>query len=210
MAIAAGDTIRLSVWCQCQSQASVNVLYYLATAVAGTPLPEDVVADYWAARFMSPMASVLSEEAAYRGVVMVIEDVAHQPRGPYFSASPMDGAITGELLPKQTCGIITKRTGFPGARNRGRMYLPFPGEASNEADSRPSLAYQVAAQDIGLLLSVPSVQNDLIIGGEVTWVPQIKGFVPLGAVEVTDYAVRPRWGTQRRRGDYGRANVSPV
>lgn len=38
--------------------------------------------------------------------------------------TPVPGALTSNRLPVQTCLVASLRSGLPGRRNRGRMYLP--------------------------------------------------------------------------------------
>jgi hypothetical protein len=111
-------------------------------------------------------------------------------------------------LPGQVSGMLTKRTGFPGRSGRGRIYIPFPSDAFVEPTNNvPTAAYVGKLQQIA---NFYAADFSFVAGGtSYTFQPVLfrkktKTVTPLTAVQT-----RPRWATQRRRGNYGRVNVPP-
>ncbi|MCJ7620358.1 MAG: hypothetical protein MUP64_09100, partial [Anaerolineae bacterium] len=106
----------------------------------------------------------------------------------------------------------SKRVITPGRRKGGRMYIPFPGEGDNDATSLPSAAYvaRLATHATGVL-------NTLTVGVTFTAIPVVQAITYVGGVlilgatrTITEVRSSDRWATQRRRGSYGRKNISPL
>jgi hypothetical protein len=113
----------------------------------------------------------------------------------------------GDLLAKQTSGVISLKTGFAGRAFRGRMFLPFPSEAINTANGAPDVVYKTAVD----VLAVQVKATVVVTSGTFTinLVPVIYHRGTHTVTDVTDALTSPLWGTQRRRGDYGRVNNLP-
>lgn len=133
-----------------------------------------------------------------------IVDVA----GPYFSTGVgFAGGLAGDVLPTQTAGLITKRTAVPGRRGRGRAYIPFPTESYNDANGLPTNAYMTPAGALAFSISQSVLVGTLIDGNYLD--PVILHRDTGGTSDILATLARQKWATQRRRGSYGRPNVSP-
>lgn len=125
------------------------------------------------------------------------------------------GGHVGVPLPGQVAGIITLRTFFGGKRYRGRVYVPFPSAAAQNADGTPSTAYLAILDGFGAALIAPFTAGS---GGNTTPMEPVLTRVnyvnkQVNSVEMASYEgflSRGRWGTQRRRGMYGSPNPLPL
>jgi hypothetical protein len=113
-------------------------------------------------------------------------------------------------MAKQTAGLVKILTAFRGKRNRGRQYLPFPSTTHDAGNGTPSAAYLVSVANLQAALT--ALVNIVTFGGRtaqlipVIWAPRAPGTVQ----PITSSFASGRWATQRRRGDFGRVNVSPI
>lgn len=205
--IGAAQTIRLRVVCYTDKQVAVNTVQYLCTISNGTGQTDLAVASAMDAVLHTAYKACLSAQAKYRGVS--IQKILPLPAWAPQVVTGNDGAggVAGDMMSTQSCGIITAKTNFAGARGRGRVYIPFPGEASNDATAIPSTTYVTNLNGIGTLLF-----NPWTIGGapnQVTLEPIIFNRVTGGALMVSSYVSQRKWANQRRRGDYGKYNSLP-
>jgi len=196
------------VVCQDVGQISINMLHYEIAGTTGTGATDQECAttlDNTAAPIYKAVISGL-DSARYYGV-----DFRRQRPAPPFvpavsKANTGSGTVNSETMAKQVCGIITKRTGFAGRKYRGRMYIPFPTETANTNDGTATTAYQTLLDAIGLNLLTPII----VTGGAGTTTLFPCLLHPDGSIDrITAWLSRATWGTQKRRGDYGRTNVLP-
>jgi len=207
MSVAINDIIRLKVYCQLPQQIGINVFHFRVAAIAGTSQTEVQIANFISTQLSTLYKNVLTSAATYRGVgVQVIRPVLGLE---WFSANGQGvGLVAGDPLPKQVTGIISWKTNVAGPRGRGRSYIPFPGEASNDADITPSVAYFNNLAAIATIM----LPGFVVIGGINS--ATLEFVLNHRASSTVDLIItggpRDRWATQRRRGDYGRTNVSPI
>jgi len=131
------------------------------------------------------------------------------------SSQPGAGLATGISLPTQVCGIYTKHTEVAGPSGRGRTYVPFPSDDALGAvagSDIPTAAYQLKVFNLsGNFSGTVAYLTATLIAFQVQWglyreppTPAPPVFTPI----ISTVAHR-LWATQKRRGDYGRPNVSP-
>lgn len=214
--------LKCRIFTSCENQLGVNVIYFKLTAIesaAQSDLQE--LAAALSNRFTGPYLNVLSANANYRGVgLQNIGSGAFgtTPSVEVFSNSGADvGAQVSNAMSKQTCGIITKRTLITKRNGRGRLYLPFPGSGDNTQLGHPTAGYITRAAAVALSLFT---EFSVSTPGE-----GLNSLQPLHRRNIqfpeatqpnweynpiVDTVVRTEWGTQRRRGDYGRTNEFPV
>lgn len=188
---------------------SVNVLHYSVTQVTGLGKFDQDIADRIDAELGAPYKAYLSPDSGYRGVICqkIWPLPVSLPVNSIVSQGP-GTRVTGETLPGQICGIITKRTLGAGRAKRGRVYIPFPGE--DDADNGlPNPNYLLALAG----LTTPLV-NFLIVGAgpdTVTIAPIIFHRATPGTPDlVVQTERRTYFATQRRRGQVSGPDVSPL
>lgn len=206
--LALNDLMELRIFCQMGEQGSVNVRQYVVEDITGTgPTPGGLL-DGISLSVAGNIKPLMSNEATYRGCGM--RRVIPKPASVEYLSSAGKGTGNQVImaLAKQTCGMITFTTPYAGRGYRGRMYLPFPDQASNAAGGHPTAAYLTAAQTYATwlcsTLTVGIAPNQIVLT-PVLW-HRLLGM----ATDITGSKTPDKWGTQRRRGDYGRPNESPI
>lgn len=206
--MAVGDILKVVQYMGSEEQMGLNVRHYRVSAevTGGASLTE--IANALKAIFAPLYQVCLSSSAFHRTVgVQVIRPL---PIGNEAFAGAFNdvGLRTGDPLPKQVSGLISLRTALAGRRNRGRVYVPFPAETSNNSSSEPDAVYIEGLGGIGTAHVAPRT----VVGatGTTTIVPVIFRRVAGTTQDVVSFRVRLFWATQRRRGDFGKPNVLPV
>jgi hypothetical protein len=200
-----GDVVKIVVRCYAFGQVALNVYYYYVTSSAGGVDYKTLLALYQtlATGFYIP---VMHSQALYVDTTMQIISGAGATTPTLFTASALVfGAATGNPMPQQVSGLITRRVNLTSNANRGRVYIPFPAAIAGSTVERPSSAYTTLLGNlqVGLLPTTAPIS----IGGQM-WSPglqgRIAGFTPLLAALPSN-----KWATQKRRGDYGIPNTLP-
>jgi hypothetical protein len=216
--ILANSVVLIRAYCTQAGQTSVNSFYYLCTANGAAPGLDSDAAVNAEASLAPVFKAIMTNNATFRGVTAQIVQPPPLPTAAPSTALAGVGTAGNTALPAQTCGIIHWPTPLAGRRGRGRTYLPFPDNADNPNASPPvpSAAYvgranAVAAAVIGLI--------SFGLGARSSTVQLALYRRPRPhAVPPVSYAVTPmlagsaeaKWATQRRRGDFGRLNSSPI
>lgn len=190
------------------SQLAITTMHYRISNLAGV-FTEVELANGIRSPINAAYASLMSDQASLRGVG-VQRVFPLPPRATAFDGlAATAGGDASDALPKQICGVIAKRTQFAGRKFRGRMYIPFPAEAANDpTQGRPSAAYQAGLATLaGLWDNVLSLVGG---GGGCDATPVIWHASTSTHDDITSCVARTFWGTQRRRGDFGATNISPI
>jgi len=206
--MAVGDIVQATIRCQAGVQAGLNVRHYRSTATVGGSVPLTFLADQLYVVFNILYAALLSDQANFLGVtVQKIFPLPAMMPIPSSQAATV-GLLTGDLLPRQTAGLITLRTAFAGRKFRGRAYIPFPAESVNEVDSSPTAAY---------VANLSTLAQNLLQPQQIADGPNTETFLPViwhRATSTSDFLtmaqVHDAWATQRRRGSFGRPNQPEV
>jgi len=205
--LALNDVVRLRVACYTANQQGVNVCHFQVTTVVGTGQTDAQVAGAFDTALAARYKAVLSVAARYRGV-SIQRILPLPPTYPQIvTTSDGVGTVAGDMMSTQTSGIVSAKTEFAGPKYRGRAYIPFPGEASNDANGLPIAGYVTDLEDIGDELYTP-----VVIGGggnTVTLTPCIYHRATATVTKIDGYTARAKWATQRRRGSFGQVNPTP-
>jgi len=216
------DILHLRIYCNAGDQLAINNIFYRATRLLGGN-PTIDIAEFWeqmdevCRTFYPPL---MSSQANYRGVTaqcVRYNGVDHEwqyqndPHGSAIHLTPgADDA--SDLLPRQVAGLVVKRTGFVGKRNRGRLYIPFPSEDMNEnVTGVPTDQYVTDLTGLAINLMPPG-GGGLGNTGDTplwVWVPVLFSPSTIDASlqpPIMDTFGRKAWATQRRRGSFGKAN----
>ena len=204
-----GDLIRVTYWTQFAEQAGLMVLHWKVTAVGGTGTNLEDAATSIMTQHAPQIVACMNSQAKLEGVIAKrLQFGLSAESGEFYSTNiPSAGTVAGDALPRQTCGIITKRTSLSGPRRRGRIYVPFPSETHNAIGAVPDANYVTL---IGALANVWENTLQLGIAPNTTSLKlQVYSRVGGTTVEVSQLQERRVWATQRRRGSYGKTNRSP-
>ena len=206
-AIAAGKVYQTRFFCQEVGQVAINVMNWLCiTTTGGSAFPIDF-ANNLKTGMNTLFPPILNNNAYFRGVGCQ-QSQAPKDAEVYAAAGPTVGTGGATPLPKQCAGLSSLYDGFAGRKHRGRVYWPFASTTLNTVDGIPSTAYMTALAAIKTALTSAIVVTGT--GGTATLVLAIFHRLTQTADEVTTWTNRQTWATQRKRGDYGRLNVSPV
>ncbi len=217
--LAAGQLVQLRVWTQWGGavQAAVNTSWYLVSGV-GSPAATDAdvasFMDNLIAPFMKPLIHNVSR---YQGVQAIICSGTAPNKAVNVPASAITnaGVGTGGAVPMagQVCGILRFQTILAGSAGRGRWYLPFPSQTADSGGGSASAAYIAAGMSLG---NVVGVDQPITVGGRTATLLRVirhgknKAEIYPPPTPVNSFSVDNTWATQKRRGSFGRHNVSPI
>lgn len=209
MAVMVTNNIWKATWVwQLAEQVGMTSMHYRISVITGTPQGQEL-ADQLAFLADPHCKALVANLATYKGVM--VQRQSPKPVSLFEFANSGAGPGTGgpEPLPRQVSGLIATKTAFGGRRFRGRMYVPFPSETvSNSAVGSPTAGYVTALQTFANIVCNTISEA----AGPNTWdaFPVIFDRTTLGFTDITGRVARPHWATQRRRGSFGSANVSPI
>jgi len=212
-----GTLVQARFWCKDAEQASVNTNWWFVAAVGSPAATDDDLAAECDADGVIVYPPIINNFAEYRGVQVTIHGLAFpyaSITAPVFSQIAISAGTGGTTaLPRQTCGLASLQSPFPGPKHRGRVYSPFPPVAGDDGNGVPSagfladLATWVFVMAAGRLVSESGRTATLV---RVLVHAKDKLGVADAPTIVTASTVGTKWATQRRRGSFGRANVSPI
>lgn len=205
MAVVAANDVYLSeIHTSTADQFGLITRHWLCTATGGASITDIELVKALDARITAGFKSILCDQATYNftRVRRVRPIPPTLPVDDATSAGP--GTDASEMLPKQVSGIISHTTQFAGKRYRGRNYIPFPTEDSNDTAGIPTNAY---------LTTLTTWKNVYFVTLNVVGAAGTATFEPViyhRDLDTTDRIngtfARSVWATQRRRGDFGRTN----
>jgi hypothetical protein len=203
--MAVNDKWRVVLFSSTPSQAGLNVLHFRTVSETAPGVLQSDVATFLGSVMPTPYKPLLSSSATYRGL-----SVQKLIGAPLFIPA-IDKTLTGvgggaaDLLPTQTCGLITWQSLIVGRANRGRSYLPFPGKTADDTDGTPTPAYLTLLGTWAALAIAPFI----VPFGADTCTLQLCVVHRNGTLgpDLLQARINDKWGTQRRRGTYGRTNV---
>lgn len=206
--ITLNQIVAVRVGCKAGSQTAINVLHYRSTSlVAGASVTTLEIATRFSNLMNAPYKALMSVNASFAGVGCARIVPGPRTLEDLYVVHAGAGSTVGDVLPRQVCGVITKRTNFAGRKYRGRAYIPFPSETDNDVNGRPGNVYQT-----GLTTLANGICDEFTVTGAlgtIVFKPVLFHKKDSTFDLVTSHVERDRWGTQRRRGDYGQPNVWP-
>jgi hypothetical protein len=208
-----GDIIQVDVACFSNGQLGLNRSHWKVTTFSGTGATDQDCANILDANFSTAYRNLLGNNASYYGV-KVTRIVPLPPTAPVTSTANQGlGVVLSPSLPQQVSGVITMGTAFAGRAFRGRVYVPFPPTSMNDAVlDVPIAAYKPLLDALGALYRgdflVGTAPNQITIDSVLVHRANKAGVTPPPTTILTSRS-NLKWGTQRRRGNYGRPNVFP-
>jgi hypothetical protein len=214
-ALAVGDIISARAWLDLDEQAAVNTYNYECISKTGsgaTDVQAATLLDTGLASFYRPLVPPTVE---YRGVqvyVMFRAGGGFLPAPVSSVASAGVGTATGPPLPRNTAPVLKYATGVRGPGGRGRVYLPFVSDDFLATNGRPTNAFDVLANSFASSLLTPFVAGSGGNTATFAWVllRKHKGGPPTINGQIISGESADKFGQMHKRGDYGRANASPI
>ncbi len=211
--IVTGDILSIRAWVVNGRQAAVNTYNFDCISVTGGAVTDqDVVNDLHTA-FDSFYLSLCPPTVDYKGIQCYFAKRTGGYPNPVKNTSGA-GAGTGgtTCAPLAIAGIMKYNTVFRGPGGRGRVYLPFFDAGFIGTDGEPSTAWNVLVNSWASGLLPPHTTtvggNNVILQWGVmkkatrTTVASIHQIISAESAE--------KFGNMHKRGDYGRANESPI
>lgn len=203
-----GDIWQVKIASVVTGQVGLNVTQWQVANVGGTGATDLQMAGVFDNLFAPVYKAILSVSAEYYGVQVQRIKPLPLTLAVTSAIATAPGQILGAPLPYQVSGVITMTTQQAGRAYRGRRYIPFPGAASNDLNNvNPNNAYVNLLQAIGNVMSIP-----VPVGANpnnATLVPVIFHRKTGLTTPIVGFRANQKWGTQRRRGNYGRQNQFP-
>lgn len=197
MAVSVGDLLLARFRFYDQTEAAYIVRHYRVSAVAGASRDEQQIAESLFTTFAGIFPPVIA--ALWDFTSCTVQKLRPLPIGAaqVSTAASTPGGRAGDILPAQTCGLISLRTALAGRANRGRSYIPRPVEGDNTANGNPAALY------LGALVGVRDglIASRLVTNGvdSATLLPVIYHRLTGTSTDITAGIVRGYWATQRRR-----------
>lgn len=192
----------------CGTQIGLNMLHYRVTSTTGAGVTDEQAAAEWDDLCAPAYKAICTSQATYRGVD--VRRIAPTLTAPLtWTVSLGAGGVAADAMSRQTCGIITKRSLLAGRANRGRIYLSFPAETSNDSTGSPNGTYLVGAQALADLVCGDIAVISLAPAGTAILRPIIRHVLLGTNTDIADGLARNKWATQKSRGDYGIPNTPP-
>lgn len=200
-----GDICEVRAWVVNAEQAAVNSYFFEITAASSSSDTDQALSDAIDTIIAPKYKSALGSDSDYRGTQLYI--VTRRPMPAYVSttASAGFGTASGLTMGRQTSGLIAWRTAFAGPGFRGRTYFPFPTTGEDASGAIPSNGYLTILNGLSTALTGG---NSFGVAGTAKL--SIFHRTTRTPTTVTSGAPIAKWATQKRRGSYGRANVSPI
>lgn len=204
-----GDVLEAKYYCYQGDQLGINVRHWKVTERTGNGVDLETIASKLSQDAAPTYKNLLNNTASYLGVGLT--NRYPSPSSPQIISNTGFGAGLGgtTALPQQVTGVLTLRTAQGGRKGRGRSYIPFPSTLNNGTDDKPVAGYASVMESLGSLFTT----NVLVTAGtdSTSLQPVLFHTNPMGSTSVlVGYTAQRRWGTQRRRGNYGKANPKPA
>jgi hypothetical protein len=195
--MAVGDVLIVRNICATPTQLGLNVRFYRSILTIGPAILLPITAAQFELNVATGYLNVLSASASWIGA-SVQKFLPGPPSFPaQSSALTAVGAVAGDPLPRQVSGLIGFTTAFAGRRFRGRAYIPFPSESSNDPNQLPDAPYLTGLAFLAALM----IADVTVTSGPSTevWRPCLLHRDTFLTDDITGFVIRTMWATQRRR-----------
>lgn len=199
MATPIADTVEVRLnWGLDGSEWAVNVLHYI---VPGGFTVNQANADALAADIDDAFTNAASIQPLISDLVTLdsvgLRDIRVASQPEFLSDLGTFGTRTDEMLPRQTCMVLTLRTALAGRSYRGRVYLGGWTVGGLALDGSMGAAHRAAAEDFGDRMASFTVDSALLVLGVTSRTLEL-------TTEVVSSEVRDDvWDWQRSRASVG-------
>ncbi len=215
--IATNDILIARAWVKLDEQAAVNTYAYRCITVTGGGVTDQDFAtfislDLGMAAFYRALLTPASE---FRGIQAYFVN-----RGVgVFLPAPVKaigqagvGTTTGDPVPRNACGILKYNTVVRGPGGRGRVYLPYMAQSYVGSNGQVNAAFGTLVNSLASNMLPPIVVVNGGSSATLTWclLHKTPGQLPTSTGEIVSAEAGEKIGQMHKRGDYGRANASPI
>jgi hypothetical protein len=212
--VVVGDILSLRAWNTLDEQAAVNTYNFECISVTGAGVTDQEFANAQDAPVSSFYKAYCPTTVTYRGIqVYFIKRTTGFLPNPVSSViSSGAGTGSGNPTPRNTCAILKYATPVRGPGGRGRVFLPFMADSFVANNGRPTIAAETLINSLGSYFQAPLTVTVGARSGTFVWVlvKRPPHTVPTVTGQIVTSEAADKFGQQHKRGDYGRANASPI
>lgn len=209
-----GDIVELRHVYTCQAQIGENIVHYKVGAITGGGATLIEASSGFGFLLTTTAPPCMPSIAAYYGTsAKNLVDPATSAQSSVFNTV---GTLSASVSPKQVAVVLSLTSSLAGPKNRGRNYFPFFSAgliAANGQLSAAGLALfnTLLSNGMPLIHVIDDGAGNTTTYGKVILHPGplTVPVDPARSTLVTFQTTQSKLGTQRRRGDYGRVNVTP-
>jgi len=202
--LAVGDLCQVAFIMRADDQVGINLRHFRVTGVSGVGMTDQQMADNLEALMAPLYKPLIGNEAEWKGVELKRISPLPAPNLVFSIANAGAGTGGASLMGRQMAGVVGFQSVLAGPANRGRIYVPFPSTTMTTTDGHPSLAYKANLSLLAAEITGAKVKGTAPNTVNIIWcIRHAPGFT---TTDLVTYQVRGSWGTQKRRGDYGRPN----
>lgn len=211
--LAVNDILSVRAWNSCAEQAAVNTYNFQVVSVTGGAITDQDFADTIEPVMATFYKGYMASSASFDGVQVYI----------VFRAGPLPRPVSNTLnagasgggpnsVPRNTAAIMKYSGVFRGPSLQGRVYLPFVTTAAVTVigDQSASLVTQINA--FATQLKTPIIVTIGANSATLVWgiLHRHPKPAPPTINQIIEAASNGKFGQMHKRGDYGRANQSPI
>jgi len=208
-----GDILSLKAWNSLSPQAAVNTYNYEVINTAGGGVSDKDFVDHQASLFGTFYKGLMPGSATHNGLQLYFIKRAGFLPAPVSNTTQFGIGTKGtNACPKSAAPVLKFSTAIRGPAGRGRVFLPFPSLDWVAADGTPTNAFDVFVSSFASALLPPVVVTSGANTATLVLVIVKRPTPPAlpTAVQVGNAAPADKFGVMHKRGDYGRANESPI
>lgn len=205
--IVVGDILRCSIYNHAVNQIGINNVHYLCTGTTGLGSDIDEAAHDLYDLYQPVYSDLCSTASYFLGIKLATRNVTPTPRAGLWEAAVANAGGAG-IIPSQVAGVLSLYTDFAGRAGRGRLYTPFVAPGSVTTGDLPTAAYRGFLGDLG-----NAVIGGITVGGGGNTSDLIACIVNKDVTHAWDiitHFANNRFGTIRKRGQYGKANADAI
>jgi len=209
--IQANDFVKFRWYATLGNQASVITHYYQVPgpSLVGSWSPSFLL-NQWLTAIAPSAKAAMAVLAHFDGGSIQIVTVKPYSALLYANQGAGNGTMSSNPAPTQVCGMISRRTDFAGPRYRGRIYMPFMSVTGIDTNGLPSITYQTLLQNFTTASEPPAGLTFTGSGLSILLDPIVFTRKPgASPAPITGHEFPLKFGTQHRRGSYGKPNFSP-
>jgi len=213
VSISVGDILSVRAWNSLGDQAAVNTYNFACISLTGGAVTDQ---DFVTAVAI-PMQSFYTQAQSTHSVYNGCQCYFLKRSGPLpFPVKDITGAgagiQTGTPTPRVAAFILKYNTNLRGPEGRGRVYLPFVAAVFLDNTGDPTTAWNVLANGFASVLLTPITVTSGGSSATFTWslVKRPAGGPVTATGQIISAESAQKIGQMHKRGDYGRANASPI
>ncbi len=205
------DILAVRAWMSLDEQAAVNTYNYRCITLSGGAVTDVDFAAAVQTAYAAFYKSLSATPVTYHGIqvyFMKRSGSLVNPISNIASAGPCTFSVLA--LPRVAAGIMKYNTTIRGPGGRGRVFLPFIAADYLDTNSKPSAAYDVLVNSWASNLLAPVVVTAGGSTATMVWGIRTGKGAAMTCPQIVTALSADKFGNLHKRGDYGRANASPI